>query len=433
MSSDSDSEVGQEPGGVAERGTASGSDSAASRKRQLSVPDMVRQVEQKRSGQQRVRQLVSPRGPGGLMPRPETQPVTLEALERLIEAGNGRVIAAIEARFAQFERRLDILETESFEKDLTIQRLQGEMTTLSKVNMEMKEQLEGIDMNRRLSSLILTCDDFRNRSQNEDMEMKVVQVLNKRLPKLDLAIGDIQVAHRLQSNNKVIVKFLKRCVREEVFERRFELFMSGGGRLRPDSGGGDDVDRRGMAPLYIAESLIPRMQQLYQTLLAARRQENGAKVASVFSRRGHVYCKTTKGGNNIRVRDEEHLRQLLGGAPPAPSRRPGGGEAAGDAAPLPSSERAGERNGLQVAPEDSAASADLRAEDTAVVATSPDPVAVTASHDSEVVGGKELVPRDSTLSVGGLRAECGVGGRGRAAGGAISAAWRVGSRAAPGW
>ena len=144
--------------------------------------------------------------------------------------------------------------------------------------------------------------------------------VNKRLPDLDLVVGDIQVAHRLQSNNKIIVKFLKRRVRETVFERRFELFTrSGGGEARDGPAGGDGsprIGRRQMTPLYMSESLVPRMQQLYQTLLAARKPENGAKVASVFSRRGHVFCKTVKGGSNIRITDKEQLRRLLGGVLP---------------------------------------------------------------------------------------------------------------------
>lgn len=313
MGSDSESEAdgGTAPVAI---GTASGSDSTASRKRQLSVPDMVRRVERRRSGQQRVRHQVSPRAAGGQGPSGES--VTLAAIERLIEIGTGKVITALEARFERFERRLDVLESECFEKDIAISKLQGEVESLQKDNVELREQMEGIDINRRMSSLILTCDDFGARSQDEDVELMAVQVLNQRLTHLNLDVGDIQAAHRLQSNNKVIVRFMKRRVRDAIFERRFDLFGRGGGARSGRGQSGED-GRRQMAPLYLAESLVPRMQRLYQVLLAARRQENGAKVVSVFSRRGHVYCKMEKGGNNIRIRDEDHLRRLLGGALPA--------------------------------------------------------------------------------------------------------------------
>ena len=57
-----------------------------------------------------------------------------------------------------------------FDKDLTIHSLQGEMTALNKENVELSEEMESIDMNRRLS-LILTCDDFGHRTQDEDIEL----------------------------------------------------------------------------------------------------------------------------------------------------------------------------------------------------------------------------------------------------------------------
>ena len=110
-------------------------------------------MEQRRSGQQRVRHQASPRAAEGQGSPGES--VTLAAIERLIEIGTGKVITALEARFERFERRLDVLETECFEKDIAISKLQGEIETLRKDNVEMREQIEGIDINRRMSSLIL--------------------------------------------------------------------------------------------------------------------------------------------------------------------------------------------------------------------------------------------------------------------------------------
>ena len=341
MSSESECEVGA----IA----ASDSDNAASRKRQLSVPDMVRQVEQKRAGQQRVRQFISPRASGHQQPLSES--VTLEAIERLIETGNGKVITALEAKFEQVERRLEVLESESFEKDLVIQRLQDEVMTLRKERSDMGELLEGIDMNRRLSSLILTCDDFGPRSYNDDIELMTIQLLNQRLPDLKLTTNDIQVAHRLQNDSKVIVQFFKRRVRDDVYERRFELFSrGGGGGVRAGRNRDASSGLREMAPLYIAESLVPRMQKMFQALLAARREENGAKIASVFSRRGHVYCKKERGGENIRVKDEDHLRQLLGRDVPLMPGSRDGSRAATGARPGRGMDDDGRRTGAAAAP-----------------------------------------------------------------------------------
>ena len=71
---------------------------------------------------------------------------------------------------------------------------------------------------------------------------------------------------------------------------------------------------RGLKPCYITESLTDNNKLIYNELLQARRDQNGNLVASVFTRRGIVYCRTTKGGDNIRVPDQVTLRRVLGGA-----------------------------------------------------------------------------------------------------------------------
>ena len=189
--------------------------------------------------------------------------------------------------------------------------------------------------------------DFGPRAQNEDIEARVVQVLKNRFPDLLLTVADIQVSHRLQNNSKVIVKFLKRRVRDDVFERRFSLLDRRAAPRRPAPDHSDSRVGQRMAPLFINESLTPACQQIFNSLLQARKPENGAKVTSVFTRRGQVYCRKEKNGTNILVRDQEQLKRILrkdvcppgqaapaaaSGAPP-PVRRP----AAGSDAAAPSS------------------------------------------------------------------------------------------------
>ena len=152
--------------------------------------------------------------------------------------------------------------------------------------MELREKMDSIDMNRRLSSLILTCEEFGQRTPDEDIESTTVRVLNKRFSDLKLTTADIQAAHRLQGRGKVIVRFMKRSVRDELYERRFELTdrrsgtgLTGPGRLEAPGG-------TQMAALYLNESLIAELQSFYNELLPARRPEGGAKIASVFTRRG---------------------------------------------------------------------------------------------------------------------------------------------------
>ena len=103
--------------------------------------------------------------------------------------------------------------------------------------MGLQEKTEGIDLNRRLSMLILTCDDFISKTADEDVEEKVVQVLNRRFSWLNMTSADIQAAHRLQANNKVVVRFVKRRVRDAVYDGRFELF----GKTRSGAGAGANL------------------------------------------------------------------------------------------------------------------------------------------------------------------------------------------------
>lgn len=303
---------------------ASGTD-GASRKRQLSVTEMARRLERKKAKNQNGA-IKSPRQKEA---RGESavhdSPVTLHAIQSLIEAGNNRVIQVLEAKFAHCERRLEMLEAENMEKDLVIKKLSDEVAAQKAQNLDLKERVAAMDANRRLSSLILACDDFGTRENGEDIVEKSVKVLNRHLEGLDLKSEDIQAAHRLQEDKKVIVKFVRRPVRDNIYERRFELFSRNAQGGRSSHSGRGNSSNGQLAPLYISESLTPEMQHMYQTLLAARRPENGEKIATVFSRRGQVICRTTPKGVNIRVRDETHLLQLLGGSlPPLPERRRGG-------------------------------------------------------------------------------------------------------------
>ena len=335
MASDSERESDREDS-VFTDGLSGNDGASGSRKRQMSVPEIVRQVEQKRARRQlpqkkhrspRERQQRNAPSEAASAPRSE---VTLPAIQQLIEAGNSRVIKALEARFAQQERRIEILEAECFDKDATIRQLNQEVRSQRQEVDALKDKIDGIDMNRRLSSLILTCEEFGQRSSGENIEVMTVRVLNKRFPDVNLTTADIQAAHRLPGNGKVIAMFVRRGVRDELFERRFELAR------RPESGRrGSPSDRR-MAALYLNESLVPEHQRMYTELLAARKPENGAKVASVFTRRGYVYCRMERGGENIRVRDRLHLQRILHGGPCSPTAEaPGGAGSARGGPPIP--------------------------------------------------------------------------------------------------
>ena len=280
--------------------------------RQASVPEMMRRAAaSKRRAPSRGSQ--SPRdgaSPGAKRPAAEGVELSGKALatiQAMIDGAVAKVAALYEPRLQHFEMRLEQLEGELMDRDLEIRRLKDQLEARDSAFEQLNQRVENMDANRRLSSLILTCDDFRRRDDSEDIDELVVEVLRRRLPDINVATTDIQVAHRLPANNKVIVKFLKRRLRDEIYESRFSLFSRGS---RPSVRGGISPG----APLFITESLTPARSALYQELLRARRPENGQLIASVFSRRGAVWCRTERGGRNISVPDEQHLRRILGGA-----------------------------------------------------------------------------------------------------------------------
>ena len=230
----------------------------------------------------------------------------LAAIQQLIDSASARVISVFDQKFEVLERRVSILEGECFDKDEEIRHLKNRLERQDRAIEDLQQCVEGIDANRRLSSLILTCDDFIASSPNEDIEEKAAQVITKRLPQIQMSAADIQAAHRLQGKNKVIVRFIKRQLRDAVYDSRFELFSGAAGQRQRNS-----------SPLYITESLTPGNRLIYQALLDARRPENGGKIASVFTRRGLVFCRTERGGSNIRVPDWNRLQDILEG----PDRR----------------------------------------------------------------------------------------------------------------
>ena len=309
------------------------SDTPGPRRRRVSVTEMVRRAEtrQKRPAPDRGSKSPCDRVlPAAKRPLGEPAESTgvelsagaLAAIRQTVDAGIASMIGAFEAKFEKMEKRLSLLESEMMDKDIKLRDLGEKLTRQMEDNAELRTQIENMDLNRRLSSLILTCDDFGPRLTGEDIEEKVVSVLSERIPGLKLALSDIHVAHRLQRDDKVIVKFLKRSLRDKIYDSRFNLasFSPGQSLVQSGAGGAPNIrgDRR-LASLYITESLTAYNQRLYNQLLQARKSSGGERVASVFSRRGLVYCRTVKNGPNIRVPDEVTLRRVIGSAGPGQS------------------------------------------------------------------------------------------------------------------
>ena len=128
------------------------------------------------------------------------------------------------------------------------------------------------------------------REDREDVNVLVVDTLNRHMPGLGLAAADIDRAHRLPgANHRVIVRFVRSgegSLRDQIMTRRMEL--------------------RGR-DLYVNESLTKLRGLIFRSLLAAKRER---KVFTVYSRGGQVFFKEEQHGTSKRVNSLQQLREL---------------------------------------------------------------------------------------------------------------------------
>ena len=141
------------------------------RKRRASVTDSVRRVEGRKAKRPAPgRGSTSPGAAGHAAPpgavRPAAVPPgglnadSLNAIQHMIETGISKVISAFEAKFDHLERRITVLESEGMDRECEMKRLSEQLETQVKTNNDLQTQIESIDLNGRMSSLILTCSDF---------------------------------------------------------------------------------------------------------------------------------------------------------------------------------------------------------------------------------------------------------------------------------
>lgn len=150
-----------------------------------------------------------------------------------------------------------MLEGDLHEQSLKIQELEKELRTVRSENDQLCAQVESMDINRRMNSLILKCGELGRPEKNENIEEKVIKIITERFPDVRLTDGDFQTCHRLQTDDTVICKFLKTHVRDQIYDKRIELAKTAG--------------RDNRAPLFINESLTARNRELFGMLLEAKR------------------------------------------------------------------------------------------------------------------------------------------------------------------
>ena len=280
------------------------------RKRQRSMREMLHGVGGR--GPKKGRQTSPPQSSGGLSEE------ALEQIRALIAAGNSQLREHIDRKWETLERRCEGLEHALFEERDESKVLKKRLSEIEQDNRALRDQLESLDINRRLDSLILRCQDFGTREPGEDIEAKTVSVLSSKLPGLQLSGFDIHAVHRLAPENTVICKFFKRQLRDAIYENRFKQNVR-------------DPRKR----LFVTESLSTQNREIMNALVQAKKQR---QVYTVFSRRGLVHVKISSDAPSRRVDSMEQLERLLSevrrrGSPPGAARE--AGAPAGVAAPPP--------------------------------------------------------------------------------------------------
>ena len=292
-------DVDEEPG----RHTGAAGPGGASRR--ISVPERIQGSEKPRGSSQvsHKRRRISSHGqssPSGL------DELALSQIRDLFEAGNATVIHKLdilEAKLESFEKRLDVLEHEGFETATKAKTLEKTVAELKQENKALRDQIESVDTNNRQDSLILKCEEFGRRTLNEDIEEKAIGSLNSRFDWLRLSRGDLQVAHRLNSDNTVICKFLRRSTRDRIYDSRFE-------QKRTETG----------HKMYITESLSAPKREIMNALIAAKKQGH---IYTCFSRKGYPFVKDTPSSSGRRVTSLEQVRPYLDAPLPRPQVPPG--------------------------------------------------------------------------------------------------------------
>lgn len=167
------------------------------------------------------------------------------------------------------------------------------------------DALDDLHAESRLPTLVLTGDvippplartDSGGRSQPEDVLPVVINVVQQTLPEVKLQKEDIASCFRVGNKKRLVVKF-NACgpytARDRLYQGRFQLMKE------------RDPKKR----LYISESLSPRRQTIFKTLLDAKKD---GKVHSIFTRDGVPCFRPVANAAVVRV---DRVSKLQGYVP----------------------------------------------------------------------------------------------------------------------
>lgn len=87
----------------------------------------------------------------------------LDQIGALIAAGNAQLREHLDRKWEAMEKRCDTLEHALFEERSKTETMKNRLNEIERDNQALRDQLESLDNNRRLDSLILRCKDLGTR------------------------------------------------------------------------------------------------------------------------------------------------------------------------------------------------------------------------------------------------------------------------------
>ena len=195
-------------------------------------------------------------------------------------------------RFRLNHIQIAVLTAQNSELQNRVSSLEKRLSAMENQHQLLHNHIDDTDQYERRDTLIISGEALSPETDDEAPGEVVVSSLNRALG-LDLAVADINVAHRLgrKNNNRsrpIIVKLHSRMRKSQIVRTCIAK--------RPK--------------LYANESLTPTRRRIYSKLLAVRRSNPGL-IQSLYSSDGTINLRIQGSENKIRVTTEQALVRAL--------------------------------------------------------------------------------------------------------------------------
>ena len=270
------------------------------RKRQRSVGEMMRRLENKK------KRIVSPKEKGKVSTHPEFMEELSKMIKSCIEESNTTLWQKVENKISSYEAKIEKLEGDIFDRDMKIDSLETELRGCQDSLQKCQDQLDEMERHSRLVNLVLSSQRFGRRQEGEDIAKITVDMINGNYPDVRVSKNDFTVIHRLGKNNTVICAFKSMELRNTIYEGRLRMRYQATFSNR----------------LFVSENLTRANNAIFKRLVDLNRS---GKLWTVFSKAGIPSYKASKTSTPIRVYNMQQLIALeseLTAATPAPAPAP---------------------------------------------------------------------------------------------------------------